>query len=44
MGWTCSTSWGGVLIGHWWESQNVRDHWKDQDVGGCTLLKWSLEI
>jgi hypothetical protein len=21
-------------IGYWWESQKVRDHWEDQDVGG----------
>jgi hypothetical protein len=21
-------------IGYWWESQKVRDHWEDLDVGG----------
>jgi hypothetical protein len=30
-------------IGYWWESQNVRDHWGDLDVGGWTILKWILE-
>jgi hypothetical protein len=25
------------------ESQKERDHWKDQDVGGLTMLKWILE-
>jgi hypothetical protein len=30
-------------IGYWWESQKVRDHWEDQDVGGWTILKWILE-
>jgi hypothetical protein len=24
----------GMHVGYWWESQNERDHWKDQDVGG----------
>jgi hypothetical protein len=24
----------GMHIGYWWESQKVRDHWEDQDVGG----------
>jgi hypothetical protein len=23
-----------VIIGYWWESQKVRDHWEDHDVGG----------
>jgi hypothetical protein len=26
-----------------WESQKERDHWEDQDVDGCTILKWILE-
>jgi hypothetical protein len=30
-------------IGYWWESQKVRDHWEDQDVGGWTILKWIVE-
>jgi hypothetical protein len=30
-------------IGHWWEIQEERDHWEDQDVGGWTILKWILE-
>jgi hypothetical protein len=25
------------------ESQKVRDHWEDLDVGGWTILKWILE-
>jgi hypothetical protein len=33
----------GMHIGYWWESQKVRDHWNDQDVGGWTILKWILE-
>jgi hypothetical protein len=24
----------GMHIGYWWESQNERYHWEDQDVGG----------
>jgi hypothetical protein len=28
----------GVHIGYWWESQKVRDHWKDQDVCGRTII------
>jgi hypothetical protein len=49
-----SRGWGGqgmyhewcrrrMNIGYWWESQNVRDHCEDQDVGGWTILKWILE-
>jgi hypothetical protein len=41
MGRACSTN-GGE--GYWWESQKVRDHWEDLDVGGWTILKWILEI
>jgi hypothetical protein len=33
----------GMHIGYWWEIQNERDHWKEQDVGGWTILKWILE-
>jgi hypothetical protein len=30
-------------IGYWWESQKVRDHWEDQDIGVWTILKWILD-
>jgi hypothetical protein len=30
-------------IGYWGESQKVRYHWEDLDVGGWTILKWILE-
>jgi hypothetical protein len=30
-------------IGYLWESQKVRDRWKDQGVGGWTILKWNLD-
>jgi hypothetical protein len=33
----------GMHIGYWWESQKVRDHWEDQEVGEWTILKWILE-
>jgi hypothetical protein len=33
----------GMHIGYWWESQKVRGHWEDLDVGGWTILKWILE-
>jgi hypothetical protein len=33
----------GMHVGYWWESQKVRDHWEDQDLGECTILKWILE-
>jgi hypothetical protein len=33
----------GMHIGYSWESQKVRYHWEDQDVGGRTILKWILE-
>jgi hypothetical protein len=29
-------------IGYLWKRQKQRDHWKDQDVGGLTILKWIL--
>jgi hypothetical protein len=29
-------------IAYWWESQNERDLWKDQDVGEWSILKWIL--
>jgi hypothetical protein len=28
--------------GYWWESQKERNHWKNQDLGGWTILKWIL--
>jgi hypothetical protein len=33
----------GMHIGYWWKSQNERYHYKDQDGGGFTILKWILE-
>jgi hypothetical protein len=33
----------GIQLGYWLESQKERDDWKDQDVGGSTLLKWILD-
>jgi hypothetical protein len=32
-----------MYTGYWWESQKERDHWEDQDIGGCTTLKWFIE-
>jgi hypothetical protein len=32
----------GMHKGYWWESQNERDHYEKQDVGGWTILKWIL--
>jgi hypothetical protein len=29
--------------GYWWESQKVRDHWENEDVGGWAMLKWMIE-
>jgi hypothetical protein len=29
-------------IGYWWESQNKRDHWEDQDVGWGGNIKTDL--
>jgi hypothetical protein len=33
----------GMHLGYRWESQKERDHCEDQDVGGWTVLKWTLE-
>jgi hypothetical protein len=46
MGRSCSTNGArrGMHIGYCWESQKVRDHWEDLDVGGWIILKWILEI
>jgi hypothetical protein len=30
-------------IGYWWENQKERDNYKDQHIGGRTILKWILE-
>jgi hypothetical protein len=30
-------------IGYWWERQEERGHWEDEDVGGWKILKWILE-
>jgi hypothetical protein len=30
-------------ICYWWKSQKERSRWEDQDVGGCTILRWILE-
>jgi hypothetical protein len=45
MGRACSTKRRrrGMHIGYWWESQKVRNHWEDQDIGGWTILKWILD-
>jgi hypothetical protein len=44
MGRACSTNGKkGIHIGYLWESQKVKDHWEDLDVGGWTILKWILE-
>jgi hypothetical protein len=29
-------------IRYWWKSQKESDHWKDEDVGEWTILKWIL--
>jgi hypothetical protein len=29
-------------IGYWWEIQNERDHWEDQNVGGWAIFKMDL--
>jgi hypothetical protein len=29
-------------IGYWWESQKVRDHWEDLDVGGSIWSSGSI--
>jgi hypothetical protein len=30
-------------IGYWWESQKVRNHQVNKDVGGWTILKWIID-
>jgi hypothetical protein len=35
--------WERRKVGYLWESQKVRDHWKDQNVGGWTILKWIFD-
>jgi hypothetical protein len=34
---------GGMHTGHWWESKNKTDCYKDQGTGGWIILKWILE-
>jgi hypothetical protein len=29
---------------NWWESQNERDHWKDQDVGGWWVDNIEMDL
>jgi hypothetical protein len=29
----------GMHIGYWWESQKEGDHYEDQEIGGCTIIK-----
>jgi hypothetical protein len=40
MGRACSTNGGrrGMTIEYWWENQNERDPWEDQDVGGWVII------
>jgi hypothetical protein len=33
----------GMYVGYCRERKKERDHWEDQDVGGCTILKWILD-
>jgi hypothetical protein len=33
----------GMHIGYWLENQKKRDLLKDQDRGGCIILKWTFE-
>jgi hypothetical protein len=30
-------------IGYWWERQKESDHQEDQDIDGCTILRWIVE-
>jgi hypothetical protein len=32
----------GMHVAYWRGSHKARDHWKGQDVGGWTILKWVL--
>jgi hypothetical protein len=32
-----------ILVVYWWESQEERDHWEDQDVCGWIILKGRVE-
>jgi hypothetical protein len=33
-----------MYVGYWWESQMERDHWEDQDLGGCNVRMYLREI
>jgi hypothetical protein len=39
MGKVCSTD----HVGFCWESQKERDHYKDLDIGGWTILKYIFD-
>jgi hypothetical protein len=46
MRWAGHVAWmgrKGMHRGYWLESQKERDHWKNQDICGWTILKWILE-
>jgi hypothetical protein len=32
-----------MKIPYWWESEKEKDHWEDQDLGGWTILKRTVE-
>jgi hypothetical protein len=28
-----------MIVGYWWECRRERDHYKDKDVGGWTIIR-----